>query len=104
MSERTNKTHFLEIQAAMPPYPASIVKIRQDIRSKERTQNKAPGMKWSEVPPVSNHWEKKLNAVTKQLEAFTSQEGVPPHMESIQQTLAAPAPFRDLSFKCYYCF
>ncbi|KNZ61056.1 hypothetical protein VP01_14594g1, partial [Puccinia sorghi] len=83
---------------------ASIVKRRQDMRSKEPSQTKAPGKKWSEFPPVSNNWEKKLDAVTKQLASFTSQKGVPPHMKSIKQLLAATAPFREPSFKCYYCF
>ncbi|KNZ62582.1 hypothetical protein VP01_1251g2 [Puccinia sorghi] len=74
------------------------------MRSKEPTQTNAPGKKWSEVPPVSNNWERKLDDITKQLAAFTSQKGVPPHIKSIQQPLAAPAPFREPSFKCYYCF
>ncbi|KNZ63790.1 hypothetical protein VP01_11006g1, partial [Puccinia sorghi] len=70
------------------------------MRRKEPTQTKAPGNKWTEVPPVSNNWEKKLDAITKQLAAFTSQKGVPPYMKEVQE----PVPFREPSFKFYYCF
>ncbi|KNZ59648.1 hypothetical protein VP01_1688g3 [Puccinia sorghi] len=78
---RSNSTHFLERQAAMPPYPASIVKRRQEMRRKDT--------------------EGRNDDVTKQLAAFNSQKSSTPH--EINPTILS-SNIRDPSFKCYSCF
>ena len=91
---------------------ASVMKRRQETRRQGRIIAKEPEPRKNQpatrtqpaatAPPKD--WAKQMDELSKKLETLTSQRSVPPHMAMAPVPSAAPAPYRESGFKCYYCF
>ena len=89
---------------------ASVMKRRQEMRRKDQniTKESAPRkiQPATRIQPATStppeDWAKKMEELTKKVEAFTSQKALPPHL-SMGPTPAPSAPYRE-PMKCYYCF